>query len=82
MILQIVSVFDRGTEAFGRPVFVRALGEAVRSFADEAASSESVISKHPSDYELYKVGTFDDATGALDPIRPERLARGEDYVQK
>ncbi|WNK13657.1 MAG: nonstructural protein [Microvirus sp.] len=75
---QIVVVYDRATEAYGRPVFVNALGAAMRSFGDEARNPETEICKHPEDYELYLLGEYDDQDGTFSTIVPHRLARAQD----
>lgn len=64
----VVSVFDRATQAFARPVFVRSEREAVRSFTDEVLRVDPAneLSKHPGDFELWFLGEFDDATGSFD----------------
>lgn len=74
----ICSVFDEATQIFGRPVFVRAQGEALRSFMDEAQNKESAIGQHPNDYELYQMGFFDDGTGEFETDRPMLMFRGKE----
>ncbi|WNK13782.1 MAG: nonstructural protein [Microvirus sp.] len=79
-MLQIVALFDQAVEAFGTPFFVPHIGSAVRSFTDEASNPESAIYKHPTDYSLYHIGTFDPASGALDSFEHKlRLARAQDF---
>lgn len=78
MILQVVSVKDSAIEAFGRPIFVVALGQATRSFADEINNDKSEMYAHPGDYVLYHLGEYDDATGAFKCDAPRQLSRGSD----
>lgn len=80
MILEIVSVRDSAVDSYGSPIFVRSVGEAVRSFGDEAVKDDSAIRAHPGDYTLFHVGSFDTDTGQLLPLpNPTQLARGVDY---
>lgn len=67
MIYQIVSVHDRAILGFGRPIFVAALGQAIRSFQDEMnrAAPDNEMERHPDDYDLFHLGSFDDATGQM-----------------
>lgn len=75
----VCTVYDHATEIHGRPVFVRARGEALRSFMDEAQNKESAIGQHPADYALYALGTFDDGQGTFECLTvPELLMRGKD----
>lgn len=80
-ILQVVSVYDAAVTAFGRPVFVPAVGVAVRGFGDEVNRPDGGdMSKHPSDFTLYHLGHFDDATGQFSLLpMPERLANGANF---
>lgn len=64
-MLKVYSVFDKAVRAFDRPFYCRADGEAVRVFQDAVNASDSPFFKHPGDYELYVIGTFDPSTGAL-----------------
>jgi hypothetical protein len=67
MIQIIVSVKDRAAGAFGRPFFVPSVGIAIRSFADEVnrQADDNQMNKHPDDFDLYDLGTYDDETGII-----------------
>lgn len=76
----IVSVKDTAAQAFGRPVFVPSAAVAIRSFRDEVNRKDSTddLAKHPSDFDLYEIGTFDDSTGIIEVAEPRLLARAKD----
>lgn len=77
------AVKDLAVQAFGIPFQVRAEGEAMRSFQDEVngkGSENSAIAAHPEDYELYKLGTFDDVTGELKGHTPQLVARAKELL--
>ena len=79
----ICAVYDMAVEAFSRPMFVRASGEALRSFKDEVQRSDpgNPLFKHPGDYSLYELGTWtDDDCGFTLLAKPERIARGSDFA--
>lgn len=65
MILEVYSVYDKAVEAFMQPFFVRAKGEAVRSFMSACTDGKSQFVSHPGDYTLFHIGTFDDASGII-----------------
>ena len=76
--VEICCVRDRAIDSFGNPFAVVALGQATRSFSDEVRNPESQISRHPDDYDLYHVGSFDTSTGKLVPREtPEMIAIGK-----
>lgn len=81
----IVSVFDRATQAFARPVFVRAEREAVRAFTDEVlrvTEPPTELAKHPGDFELWFLGEFDDSSGNFEfgQGAPKVIAFGRELV--
>lgn len=71
--LPVCSVYDNAVKAFSRPMFVRAKGEAMRSFIDECGNPKSELAKHPSDYSLYLLGTFDEESGVFENSSPAEL---------
>lgn len=77
-----IAVFDLATETFARPFFVSHPGQAMRSFMDELKNKDSELGKHPGDYELFEVGSYDDANGQFTtPPAPVRLLRGSDFKE-
>lgn len=70
------AVMDQKVGAFFAPIFVRSKQEAVRGFLDACDDPNLAIGKHPGDYQLYCVGSFDDQTGALVSVTPELLMQG------
>lgn len=77
----VCAMRDRASDLFGQPVFVNAVGAAIRGFGDEINNKEAQISKHPEDYDLYQLGTYDDETGAFDCGTPRQIAIGKDMVR-
>ena len=81
MQLFIVAVRDSAADSFHAPLFFPALGMAERWFRDEVRSpGESVIGKHPADYELHQFGSFDASAGEFVVGVPRLLLRGLDCV--
>lgn len=84
MKLVIVAIRDRAVNAYGRPNFVAALGQALRSFGDEVnrKDAENQLHAHPEDFDLYELGTYDDADGKFELLdRPRQVAVGKDLVR-
>lgn len=65
MKYKVYSIYDVQAEIFQRPIFAVAEGEALRAFIDIAGSAEHAISKHPADYSLFYVGTWNDSNGEM-----------------
>lgn len=84
MILQILVVRDRSADVFGMPTFATAVGIAIRSFADEInrVDNNNVMNRHPDDFDLFSLGTYDDSTGEFTTHKPRQVAIGKDLVRK
>lgn len=75
MQYRMMSVRDAMVEAFGRPFFVRAVGEAVRSFQMEVNDPKSALHQNATDYALFEIGVFDDQTGLFECLAsPRKIA--------
>lgn len=80
--LIVCTVRDVAAEAYLPPLFVRSKGEAIRSFSDEVNNKDSMLGKHPSDYVLFYLGTYEQNTGTFDLTpSPESLGVGSDFVK-
>ena len=67
MKLQIFSVHDAKVSAF-LPVFqARTPAEAQRSFADAVNSPDHQFGKYPEDYTLFRLASFNDESGMIEP---------------
>lgn len=76
-ILIVCAVRDSAVDHFGQPIFVRALGEATRSFVDEINRAGSAFNAHPSDYELFHLGTYNDEDGSFVARNPASIITGK-----
>lgn len=72
MMLNAYSVYDNKALQYYPPFFASTDGAAVRSLSDMANDSSTNIGKHPGDYVLYCVGTYNDQNGELVAERPLR----------
>lgn len=83
MKLFLVGVKDRKAGVFTAPQAVVRLEAALRGFADEVnnpRNGENMWYRHPEDFELYHVGSFDDQVGRLEPLGdPVLLGCGDEY---
>lgn len=65
MILKAFSLMDSKVQAFHAPFFMSHVGHAIRACAELAMDRNTTVGRHPADFILYEVGTFDDQTGVL-----------------
>lgn len=82
MKMLIIATRDIVSNVFGQPVFVPHLGQAIRSFGDECRRKEpgNVLAQHPEDFELWLLGTYNDADGSFeDQNERKQIAVGANY---
>lgn len=68
MRMKAYAVYDKQVGAYMVPFFCRTDGEAIRSFTDAVGDKNTQFCKYPTDYHLFRLGEFDDASGALEPV--------------
>lgn len=79
MKLVVVAIFDSAAAAFQRPFFVPQVGMAMRAFSDEVSRDGSEMNRHPGDYTLFELGTFDEDFGKMENVdSPRQVLRGID----
>lgn len=85
MKLFLVAVKDRKAGVFTAPQCVVRLEAGLRGFADEVnrADPNNMWFKHPEDFELHHVGSFDDQVGRVEPLGdPVVLGCGDEYKRQ
>lgn len=75
----LYSIYDRATESYTPPFQQPSNNAAIRAIKNEIRQPDSQLAQHPTDYELYQVGTFDETTGNITAVK-ERIARIEDIT--
>lgn len=82
MIYKVCSIFDSKVEAFMQPFFVPARGAALRMFADLVEDSQTAVSKHPADFTLFELGSYDDSNAKFDMYAtPVSLCLAVEFVK-
>lgn len=83
MIQIVCAVLDRAAGVYGRPFFVVATAQALRSFTDEvnrADAERGDMARHPGDFDLFQLGVFDDNSGVISP-EVRLVTRGKDVYK-
>lgn len=82
MVSKLFAVFDAKVGAYLPPFCAAAPGQAARMFGDAVRDGQSAFSKHPEDYTLFMLGTFDDGTGDFVTTGRELVATGVSFVME
>lgn len=65
MILELFSIFDSKASAFVTPIFSPTIQTAMRDFETACNDTNSGFNRHPGDYTLMHLGTFNQHTGKI-----------------
>lgn len=68
MVFNVYSIFDNKARCFSRPFFAVNADVATRSFGQVANDLSTEIGRHPTDFTLFCIGSFDDELGTLWPL--------------
>lgn len=83
MIINVYSVFDSKLATFGRPWYELTDSAAIRAFSDavmDGSNPNNQFHKHPEDFSLYSLGSFDDSIGFFDLVKPVSLVTASALV--
>lgn len=83
MIHKIYAVRDKAVEAMLQPFFSPTLPSAIRSLSEVVNDKDHPFSKNVTDYTLYALGEFDDASGVITPAAiPDPVLNLVDLVRR
>lgn len=68
MLVHAYTIYDCKALIYSPPFFAGTHGLATRMVADAANDLSSNLGRHPADFTLYCIGTFDDASSRLLPF--------------
>lgn len=80
-MLKLFSVYDNALKEFNPPTFLHGRGVAFRAFQDAVNAPDNPFGKHPDDYTLFELGTFEGQTGEIKMnTAPERICSARDVL--
>lgn len=82
MLLKVYSIYDSKVEAYLPPLFFKSKGEFLRSFGEAVNDPKSTISKYPSDYTAFELGSWDDCKCIFDLYKvPVSLGLALEFIK-
>jgi hypothetical protein len=82
MIHNVFSIYDSKAAAYLPPFILPRIEMGQRVFSDAINSKDHQFGKHPEDYTLFHLGTFDDERAYFEALgTPNSLGIGVEYVQ-
>lgn len=63
--MEMFTIRDSKAEAYLSPFMAPTIAVAIRIISDTARDPKSLFFSHPEDYQLFKIGEFDEQTGII-----------------
>lgn len=63
--MKLYAIFDSAVKAFMRPFVAQSHGDAIRAFKDLLMEHEHPVARHPEDYSLFFVASFNEQSGVV-----------------
>lgn len=80
---KIFSIYDQKAYAYLPPFTLPRMEMAVRTFSDCVNATDHAFGKHPADYTLVELGTYDDAKGHIVPHKvPIVIGTGIEFIRQ
>lgn len=73
MKFNIYTIFDSKANAYIRPEYRRSDEEMFAAIYETAKNPESGFHKHPDDYTVYRLGTFDEENAVIEYTGPQAI---------
>lgn len=80
---EIFSIYDSKADAYISPFFLPTKAQALRAFGDCCHDENHQFGKHPEDYMLVHLGTFDDSAGIISVLEYKKaMCIGIELINK
>ncbi len=74
-------IYDVKANAYMQPWFLTQEGMALRAFSDCVNDADHNFGRHPEDYTLFNIGSFDDANADIKWQPPKSMGNGLEFVR-
>lgn len=76
----LYAIIDTASGVYDGPFKGLSDGQMIRTFTDIAVDPEHPVGKHPEDFSLIKVGTWNEGTGELEDLQNMTMITGLEAV--
>lgn len=81
-MLFVYAIYDSAAQSYQAPFAVANKGSAMREFIDACNNKDTFLAKHPADYTLFLLGTFDDLSATFNmELAPVRVGTAIEFVK-
>lgn len=83
MKIKMFTVYDIKAKSYLPPFYMQSTGQAMRTFEDTVNDPDHAFGKHPEDYVIFEVGTFDDQSCTFELHKsPITLAKAIELINQ
>lgn len=82
MILRCFTIYDSKAELYLPPFYFTTIGQAIRAFTNTVNTGDTEINRHPADFTLFDIGTFDNCTGLFQDEKHVSLGTGVEHLNQ
>ena len=82
MIHKIYGIFDSKAQSYSLPFYYQYEAQALRTVIDWLNNPETPYAKHPEDYTLFDLGSYDDVQGTITQDKITSIAGLHTMVEK
>jgi len=68
MLNKVFTVYDSKVACYMQPFFAQTTASAIRLWSDTCNDEKSIFAKHPADYTLFELGSFDEEKGQFENL--------------
>ncbi len=65
MLCKMFAIYDNKAEYYLNPLTFNTTGESLRNFSDAVNDTQTMLHRHPGDFNLFEIGTYDNLTGQI-----------------
>jgi len=82
MKMKAYAIYDSAAQVYMRPFYIQQDAQAERMFTDIATDANHEIGKHPEDYALIRLGTWDDNKGELESTQKTTIVTAIEAISR
>lgn len=82
MIHKVFTIYDDKAEMYLPPFCFKTAGQATRAFMESCNDPQHQFNKHPEDFTLFELGTYDDDNARFEiGATPHGLGKALEYIK-
>lgn len=82
MKINMYVIYDTKAKFYNKPFYMQNDSIAIRAFTDLVNDTQTDVNKHPTDFQLYSVGTYEDTTAIIESHPPIHMANAHELKDK